>query len=205
MARKYGRARFARGEGPSQDLDGQPKPAEDGEWHNQIVTVPITSIPERVEDGVEFSVQLDQVPAMARLALKEAGLPWGQRLVVWINQQRAGTITPKVPDLLDEGFPSDTSSPYIGWRDGSFYAPVALLKQGINTLQFSTEDELSSSSSSAGADTPLAIKDLVMQFGYPPPPPTADAAVSQPPTDSDATVPVTPAPSTSAPTQSASP
>jgi hypothetical protein len=190
---------------PAQNLDGQPQQAGTGTWQGQIVTVPVTTLPERIEQGVEFSVQLDHVPAAARLALKEAGLPWGKRLVVWINQQRAGTITPQVPDLLDDGFPADASAPYVGWREGSFYAPVALLKPGPNTLQFSVEDEIPSADSSTGTDAPLAIKDLLLQLNYPPSPPTTDAAVPPAPTTStpDATDPVTPAPtSSSTPTTS---
>jgi hypothetical protein len=196
---------------PAKNLDGQPTPADTGTWQDQVVTVPVTTLPIRIEQGVEFSVQLDQAPAMARLALEEAGLPWGKRLVVWINQQRAGTITPKVPDLLDDGFPADTSSPYVGWRDASFYAPVALLKPGINTLQFSAEDEIPASTpstdSSSGTDAPLAIKNLILQLNYPPSPPTTDAPVPKTSTPSDATsepAPATPAPS-SPPSQPASP
>jgi hypothetical protein len=185
---------------PAQNLNGQPKQAEDGTWQDQIVTVPVTTLPERIEQGVEFSVQLDQVPAAGRLALKEDGLPWGKRLVVWINQQRAGTITPKVPDLLDEGFPADASSPYVGWREGSFYAPVALFKQGANALQFSVEDEVPSSGatadSSTGTDVPLAVKDVVLQFNYPPSPLATNGAPPAPPSPatSDTTGPVAPDP-----------
>jgi hypothetical protein len=188
---------------PAQNLNGQPQQAGTGTWQGQIVTVPLTTLPERIEQGVEFSVQLDHVPAAARLALKEAGLPWGKRLVVWINQQRAGTITPQVPDLLDDGFPADAATPYVGWRDGSFYAPVPLLKPGPNTLQFSVEDEIPPSGASAdsptGTDAPLAIKDLTLQLNYPPSPPTTDAAVPPAPATStpDATDPVTPAPTSS--------
>jgi len=196
---------------PSENLDGQPKSAGSGAWQKQIVTVPVIDQPQRIEDGVEFSVQLDQVPAAARLALAEAGLPWGKRLVVWINEQRAGTITPKVPDLLDEGFPDDAASPYVGWRDGSFYAPVSLLKVGVNTILFSVEDEAppttAATTPQTGADAPLAIKDFILQFNYPVPPPSAPATDANP----AATAPVEandltgPLPTSPSSTQTASP
>ncbi len=100
----------------------------------------------RIEQGIDFSVQLDDVPAQARLGLKETGLPLGQRLVVWVNEKRAGTITPAVPGLLDDGFFGGGTAPdgsngaaYVGWRDGSFSIPVSLLRSGVNTLQFSAE------------------------------------------------------------------
>lgn len=157
----------------SRSLDGQPTPTEPGAWQNQLVTVPLTDAALRIEQGVEFSVDLDKIPGSARLALKEEGLPLGKHLVVWINQQRAGTITPVVPDLLDGGFLTDgnASTNYVGWRDGSFYAPVSLLKEGVNTLQFSDEDDatltlVDVSPSNAGPDVPLAIKALVLQLNY---------------------------------------
>jgi len=162
--------------GPTQaslTLNGQPAPAEPGAWQNELVTVPLIDSALRIEEGVEFSVDLDKVPSSARLAFQEAGLPFGQHLVVWINQQRAGTITPSVPDLLDSGFISDATSAtnYVGWRDGSYYVPVSLLKQGINTVQFSGESEtagtsVGSSASDAGSQAPVAIKGLVLQLDY---------------------------------------
>ncbi|HUB65991.1 MAG TPA: hypothetical protein VL981_00740 [Candidatus Methylacidiphilales bacterium] len=158
---------------PAQTLNGQPSQAETAAWHDQIVNVPITDTPLRIEQGVEFSVQLDSIPISARLALKEAGLPLGKHLTVWINQQQAGAIAPAVPDLLSDGFFSEANSPstYVGWRDGSFYVPVSLLKNGANTLQFSVEDDLPAASdpaSSTAPPSPLALKNVVLQLNYPP-------------------------------------
>jgi hypothetical protein len=156
-------------------LDGQANPVDPAAWRDQIVTVPITETPERIEQGVEYSVQMDNPPRLARLALKEAGLPWGQHIVVWINQKRAGLITPAVPDLLDAGFftQADLSTGYVGWRDGSVYVPVALLKVGVNAVQFSVESDATASdgnsdSPPAGAPSSLAIKNVVLQLSYPP-------------------------------------
>ncbi len=154
-------------------LNGQANPVQPGAWRGDIVTVPLIDSPLRIEQGVDFSVDLDTVPGSARIALKEAGLPLGKHLVVWINQQRAGTITPTVPDLLDEGFVTDAkaTTSYIGWRDGSFSVPVSLLKSGINTVQFSDEDdETSTPANTAPSDSnqepPLALKTLAMQLNY---------------------------------------
>jgi hypothetical protein len=163
--------------GPTQsaeDLNGRANPTQPGAWDNQIVTVPLTDSALRIEQGVEFNVDLDKVPGSARLGFKEDGLPLGKHLVVWINQQRAGMITPAVPDLLDDGFLSDGTSTtsYVGWRDASFYVPVSLLKDGINAIQFSDEDDAeltveNAGATDAGTDTPLAIKALVLQMNYP--------------------------------------
>ena len=161
---------------PAHVLDGQPNQAEPAAWHDQIVTVPITDAPERIEEGVEFNVQLDQVPHAARLALKEAGLGWQQHLVVWVNQRRSGTVTPAVPNLLDHAFLADaaTGDTYVGWRDGAFYVPVSFLKQGVNTVQFSVEDDTATGTTAPVpaplVPVPLAVKEVALQLDYPPPP-----------------------------------
>jgi hypothetical protein len=174
--------------GPTQSgtgLNGQANPAGPGAWENDTVTIPLTDQAVRIEQGVEFNVDLDQAPGSARLALKEAGLPFGKRLVVWINQQRAGTVTPTVPDLSDGGFLSDEtgSTNYTGWRDGSFFVPVSLLKPGANAVQLSTEDE--SAPAPTSADVPaltqeaLAIKGMTLQLNYPPLPAKTAAPAAQ--------------------------
>jgi hypothetical protein len=172
---------------PSQALNGQTNLVDPAVWHGQVVTVPITETPERIEQGVEYSVQMDTPPGLARLALKEAGLPWGKHIVVWINQKRAGLISPAVPDLQDAGFFAEPnlSSNYVGWREGTVYVPVGLLKVGTNAVQFSTEDDAPAADGDSlnlptGATPPLAIKGVVLQLYYPPTP------VSTPPADSSA-------------------
>lgn len=180
---------------PAQSLNGQVAPTPAAAWDGEVVTVPLTDQALRIEQGVEFSVDLDKVPVSARLALEETGLPLGQHLVVWINGKRAGTITPPVPDLLDEGFltattTSTTLTSYVGWRDASFYVPVSLLTAGVNAVQFSAEDEpsltMGNAGASAGGDTPpLAIKSLVIQLNYQPVTTPADSS----PTSSETNAP----------------
>ncbi len=163
----------------AQVVDGQRHPVEPGAWKDEIVTVPVTECPERVDDGVEYNVQLERIPKAGRLALKESGLPIGQHLVVWVNDKLAGTITPSVPDLADGGLTSNekAESGYVGWRDGSFYVPVDLLKVGVNSVQFSTEDD---KLPPEGTTPPspyvpvippaLAFKEVTLQLDYPPAP-----------------------------------
>ena len=155
---------------PSLALNGAPASTVPGAWENQIVTVPMTDAPVRIEQGVDFSIDLDQPPNSTRIALDEAGLPLGKRLVVWVNEQRAGTMTPSVPDLLDQGYLATDdkgTTGYVGWREATFYPPVSLLKVGINTLQFSVEDD-ASPNTNVDQSAPLAIKNLVMQLNYTP-------------------------------------
>ena len=189
----------------AQNVNGQTNPAGQGVWQDQLVTVPITDQAVRIEQGVDFSVDLDQVPGSARLALKEAGLPLGKHLVVWINQQKGGTITPAVPDLLDGGFltGNDASIDYVGWRDGSFYVPVSLLKSGVNTLQFSEEADAAStpgtaSAATPGVDLPLAIKAVSLQLNYQTTQAKAGLVQSQP----SSTAPSPTSPTESSPTSS---
>ena len=192
-----------------QSVNGHANPTEPGAWQNQLVTVPLSDQALRIEQGVEFSVDLDKVPGSARLALKEAGLPLGKHLIVWINQQRAGTITPTVPDLLDDGFlaSANTSASYVGWRDGSFYVPVSLLKAGINTVQFSDEDDVTLTGSVAASDLtqdpPLAIKGIVLQLNYLSAP--ASASAIQPQLSAPTVQPVPPEEPSSTPSETTTP
>jgi hypothetical protein len=158
---------------PSAALNGAPPTTAAGAWDNLIVTVPMTDTPVRIEQGVDFSIDLDQAPNSARVSLDESGLPLGKRIVVWVNEQRAGTMTPAVPDLLDQGYlatDSKGTTGYVGWRAASFYPPVSLLKAGVNTLQFSVEDDATATPPATVPDqsAPLAIKNLVMQLNYTP-------------------------------------
>ncbi len=156
---------------PAAALNGAPSNTAAGAWDNQIVIVPMTDTPVRIEQGVDFSIDLDQPPTSARIALDEAGLPLGKRLVVWVNEQRAGTMAPTVPDLLDDGYLATDdkgTTGYVGWRAATFYPPVSLLKAGVNTVQFSVEDDATSTASAADQNAPLAIKSLVMQLNYTP-------------------------------------
>ncbi|MCE0523463.1 MAG: hypothetical protein LV480_11200 [Methylacidiphilales bacterium] len=196
--------------GPTQlslTLNGQANPTEPGAWENQLISVPLTDQALRVEQGIEFDVDLDLAPGSARLTFDEAGLSLGKHLVVWVNQQRAGTITPVVPDLQDGGFLPDENAKtgYQGWRNGSFYVPVALLKAGINAVQFSREDDAAAPGSAVAPDTgaspPMAIKNLVLQLNYQTPPAGTNAAQSPstptgpvPPTESSSTPPETTTP-----------
>lgn len=151
------------------DLAGQPPAATDAAWHDRIVDVPVTTAPLRIEQGVDFTVQMDGIPARARLSLKEAGLPWGDHLVVWLNNRRAGIVLPETPKLGDAGYPDEKGSPYIGWREGTFYVPNGSLTAGDNTLQFSAEPDTSSGtpSDSSAASAPLAVKDVTLELDYP--------------------------------------
>jgi hypothetical protein len=173
---------------PSLTLNGQETVAEPGAWDGDIVTVPLTDQPARIEDGVEFNIDLDKVPVTARLTMKVAGLPLSHHLVVWVNEKRAGTITPTVPDLLDGGYlPAASATAYSGWRDGSFFVPVALLKPGNNALQLSEEDEaVDASGSTSATPAPLAIKTFVMQLNYQTPPASTVITAPAPATDTTA-------------------
>jgi hypothetical protein len=180
------------------DLAGLPPTAADPAWKGQIVEVPITDVPVRVEEGVDFTVHTDGAPALARIALKEAGLPWGQHLVVWINNQRAGVIQPATPALADPGY-AGIAAPYVGWREGTFFVPTGALTAGDNVLQVSAEPDDAVQAPADAKSTPaapLALKDLSLELEYPAAPPVAtpapSATTTPPPattTDTDASIP----------------
>jgi hypothetical protein len=175
---------------PATLLNGQPPSANPAAWKNQIVVVPIIDTPQRIEEGVEYNVQLDSLPTAGRLVFKEDGLPWGKHLVLWVNQQRVGTITPAVPDLLNDGFLSgtDLATAFVGWREASTYVPVSSLKAGTDSILISMEDDMeaaktasgTSSTTSATTAPPLAIKDFVLQLSYPPSSSSTSSSLSSP-------------------------
>ena len=169
-------------------LDGQPATVPVADVDGNLITVPITNSPQHIEQGVEFSLQLDGTPKAARLTLQESGLPWSQHLVIWVNQQRAATASPIVPDLEEAGFatPPDALKPFIGWRDVTAYLPVALMKAGINTLQISAESDTVPADGTGDDDAmsqqPLAVNNLSCQFDYTSLPTAAVTAASPAPT-----------------------
>jgi hypothetical protein len=171
----------------AQDVSGAPTGLPSDAWQNQIVSVPLADQPVRIEQGVEFSIDLDKVPVVARLGFKEAGLSLGKHFVVWINEQRAGTVTPAVPDLKDAGFitNTDASTHYLGWRDGSFSVPTSLLKPGVNTVQLADEDDMAPATGQAATtasptnEAPLAVKNIALQLNYTPVPDKTDAQAPQ--------------------------
>ena len=166
---------------PATELNGQPVISQDPAWHEQAVDVPLTDTPVRIEQGVDFTVQTQGVPKTARLALKENGLPWGQHLVVWLNNQRAGILVPATPELGDPGYSATADATYIGWRAGTFHIPAGILAAGNNTLQVSAEPDASAQANEpAPAPTPLALKDVVLQLGYPVAPTVATAPSAAP-------------------------
>ncbi len=183
-------------------LDGQPPQDEGQTWQGQLVDLPLTDTPQRIEQGVEFDVDVDHAPIGGRIVLKENGLPWGQHLVVWVNRRRVGTITPVVPNMADTGFPRDATSAaiYVGWREGSAFVPVSFLLAGENTLQFSAEDDSGSGPASAANANPLplAVKDVVLQLSYPDAGDTPPTPVSSDSSSSPTTIP-TPEPDLSIP------
>jgi hypothetical protein len=151
------------------ELAGQPPAAQDAVWHDRVINVPISDVPVRIEQGVDFTVQMDGPPTVARLEVKESGLPWGQHLVVWINNQRAGVVLPVVPELGDAGYPDEKGSTYVGWRAGTFYIPSGFLTAGSNTLQLSAEPDVPPATAPDPNATldPLAVKELGLELDYP--------------------------------------
>ena len=170
---------------PASTLDGDPAGLGSPQLDGNLVTVPVVSTPQRIENGVAFSVQMDGVPRAARIFLQESGLPWNQHLVVWVNEKRAGTITPDAPDLDDPGYSTtgDAGQAYVGWRNGSIYVPVSLFKIGNNILEFSAENEdpdAADTSGDAAAGQPLAVNQVMGQFDYSTPAPATPAVPAAP-------------------------
>ena len=120
----------------SQDLTGEPAAAQTGMWQDEVVSVPLTDSAVRIEDGVDFSVDLDKVPVAARLSLKESGLPLGKHIAVWINvaagrddhTRRARSARRWFLDRYFQRQEHDELRRLA--HDGAFYVPVSFLTSG---------------------------------------------------------------------------
>jgi hypothetical protein len=174
-----------------ENLETEKDTAPEINWDKQVVVANLVDSPQHIEQPTEFSVGLNSVPTLARLQLKENGLPLGQHFVLWVNQEKAGVITPVVPELNDLGYfntQAGGTPTYVGWRTATFMLPTGLLKTGANALQFSPENDDGTPALSA---TPLVIRDVTIQLLYP------EAAPAPPPSPTETdSLPNTPPPST---------
>lgn len=141
------------------EIDGFPatKPADN--WLNDVVTAPISTDPVRIEQGVVFSADLQELPKLARVKLKVSGLAVTSRLRLWLNGQDAGEVSLGVPDLTDPGLApaEDGSVHFTGWREGTLLVNIKLLFIGENRFQFEAEPQA----------TRMAVKDFDLQLQYP--------------------------------------
>lgn len=141
-------------------VSGDPASVPQDRWQGSVITAALLEKPERIEQGVEFEVDLENIPLAARVEGLLAGLPLDKNLTVWING-RPLAVTPEIPDLADEGYQTDSSGKalYIGWRKVQLLVPESWLQQGSNKLQFSWGDESSN-------PRPVAAKELSLQLRF---------------------------------------
>jgi len=147
------------------DVNGEFPTVPEDLWENRIVTAQITEKPQRIEQGVEFSVELDATPSMARLESKFNGLDSGKGLVLWVNGKKAGLFYPESPDLRDLGYwiKPDGNLGYRGWRKMSVDISRGLLQAGLNTIQFSFEE---SGKTEEPVPPSVALKELKLQLNF---------------------------------------
>ena len=146
---------------PADELDGQPVFPEEDAWQGRTVTAPLNAVPERVERGVAYYVDIAEAPRWARLDLLVAGLPLDGVVSVWVNGRLAGRTLAETPDLNDPGITTDPDGRvgYAGWRRATLFVPAALVYEGENVFQFSREDPLNVAPA-------LAVKDVKLQLRF---------------------------------------
>lgn len=143
-------------------VSGDPAPAPTDRWKGSVITAPLLEKAERIEQGVEFEVELEDAPLAVRLEGQMAGLPLDKHLTVWVNGRPLAPAAPEAPDLSDSGYETDISGKtvYIGWRKVQVLIPETWLQKGMNKLQFSWGDE-------SPDPHPVAAKDLNLQLRFP--------------------------------------
>jgi hypothetical protein len=143
------------------ELDGQPVFPEEDEWTGRTVTAALSAVPERVERGVAYCVDIAESPKWARLSLQVLGLPLDSAVAIWINGRSAGQLMAETPNLNDPGLITDSEGhpSYAGWRKVTLFVPAGLIMDGENTFQFSRQDPLN-------AAPALAVKDVTLQLRF---------------------------------------
>ncbi len=141
------------------EIDGLPATTRNDFWQGNLVTAPLITKPERIEQGVVFVADLPEQPRFVRVHAKISGLPLDSKLVVWVNDLPAGELSVAVPDLSDPGVSEEpeTGLTYTGWRDAGLLVDASLLKLGENRFVFEPDKNLPA----------LAIKDFDIQLQYP--------------------------------------
>jgi hypothetical protein len=144
------------------EVNGELSLIPDDLWKGPVVTAQITEKAERIEDGVEFPVELDKAPVLARLECRINGLGLADSLLLWINGNKVGTLLPEVPDLNDPGYVKQSNGTvvYQGWRKATAWVPATFLQKGTNRLQFSQASE------TEALPGPLALKEMKLQLSY---------------------------------------
>lgn len=141
-----------------------PLEIEDEYWAD-IVRAPLISLPERIEDIVEFVFELEEIPNIARLEAQFAGLPLLGKADVWLNDTNLGSLNLRVPSLSDEGYNWNDQLEYVGWREGAMLIHPAMLVEGTNRviIDWNNPDFPRDA-------TPVAVRDLVLELSYAEPP-----------------------------------
>ncbi len=149
----------------SDEMPVQGKLIKDHIWHGDVITASVFPGPERIEDGVEFAFQLEDLPEMALLRVELSGQPLRHRITVWINDQAVSHLNLGLPPLFNGGYrPSGERerlhTAYVGWRSGQAAIPISALREGENTVYF----ELGHGE----VVYPVAMRNLLLDLSYPP-------------------------------------
>ena len=147
------------------DVSGQPLLEIQDHTLLDVVRAPIITLPERIEDIVEFVFELKDLPNVARLEAKIAGLPLLAETRLWLNNQELGIINLEVPSLIDPGYHWSNKLDYLGWRSASILIHPDMLVEGTNRLIIDWNNPDFPQDA-----TPVAIRDLILELSYANPP-----------------------------------
>ena len=142
-----------------EEVDGSVLTPIADSWEGEILTTSVTDHAERIENGIDFSIDIPKKVLRARIELLVNGLEVNQPMNLWLNGQGYGQIAIEIPDLTDPGYDKTTSgvARFIGWREGVFLLKGEQLVVGENHFQFQVP---------SGAQ--VAIRDFLLQVEYTP-------------------------------------
>ncbi|MBV8586365.1 MAG: hypothetical protein JO308_08770 [Verrucomicrobia bacterium] len=142
-----------------EEVDGSPLTPIADSWAGKTLTTSITDNAQRIENGVDFPINIPAQVGEARVELVVDGLPLNGALSAWLNGLFIGNLAVETPDLRDPGFgvADDGTQVYVGWRKASIFLPNGYLQVGDNQIQFGTP---------VGSE--IAIRDFLLQVHYAP-------------------------------------
>jgi hypothetical protein len=142
-----------------EEVDGSTLTPIADSWDGKILTTSVTDHPERIENGIDFSVDIPDKVVRARVEVLVNGLPIDRSMNLWLNGQTYGQVAIEVPDLTDPGYDRTSSgiAHFIGWRKGMFVLKGEQLVVGENHFQFQVP-----------AGSQVAIRDFLLQVEYTP-------------------------------------
>lgn len=110
-------------------------------WAKGIWKAFLQESKESLDEALEFSFAMDNLPRAVILRAKVLGMPLDATPAIWVNGQPVDPVSVQVPDLATGGYfkAPDGRLSYAGWREASVSVPASYFKTGDNSVVFGAQ------------------------------------------------------------------